>query len=117
MGLKMVLNHELGATARLQIVTGVTLDAQMKTLLSATDTERYVGAEHLGATASWGALDLDLKNVKSGKGSSRISVPNNRWQVNFIIKKILKIKKYLTKKLSEKRIFQNLKMIFKIVKF
>ena len=102
MGLKMVLNHELGATARLQIVTCVTLDAQMKTLLSATDTERYVGAEHLGATASWGALDLDLKNVKSGKGSSRISVPNTRWQINFIIKKILKIKRCLTKKLSFK---------------
>ena len=117
MGLKMVLNHELGATARLQIATCVTLAAQMKTLLSATDTERYVGAEHLGATASWDALDLDLKDVKSGKGSSRISVPNTRWQINFIIKKILKIKKYLTKKLSEKRIFQNLKMIFKIVKF
>ena len=99
----MVLNHELGATARLQIATCVTLAAQMKTVLSATDTERYVGAEHLGATASWDALDLDLKDVKSGKGSSRISVPNTRWQVNFIIKKNPKNKKISNKKIIRKK--------------
>ena len=69
MGLKMVLNQELGATARLQIVTGVTLDAQRKTLQNATECEATVGAEQLGAGVNLGALDLDLKGVKSGKGS------------------------------------------------
>ena len=70
MGLKMVLVEEGGATAKLQIVTRVTLDVQMKTVRSATNTVcSIVIAEQLDATVPLFALTLDLKDVKCFKCS------------------------------------------------
>ena len=71
MGLKMVLvEEEIGASAKLQIVTRVTLDVQMKTVRSATNTVcSIVIAEQLDATVPLFALTLDLKDVKCFKCS------------------------------------------------
>ena len=66
MGLKMVLvEEEIGASAKLQIVTRVTLDVQMKTVRSATITVCVIViAKQLGVTVPLFALNLDLKDVK-----------------------------------------------------
>ena len=74
MGLKMVLvEYEIGATAKLQIATRVTLDVRMKTVPSATSTVCViVFAEQLGATVPLFALPLtlDLKDVEGFKYSA-----------------------------------------------
>ena len=61
----MVLVEEGGATAKLQIVTLVMLDVQMKTVRSATNCVCVIViAEQLDATVPLFALTLDLKDVK-----------------------------------------------------
>ena len=51
------------ATAGVLCATRATLDAQMKTVRSATDTEWNVIAEQVGAHAKLSALNLDLIDV------------------------------------------------------